>query len=395
MEITFNLLVFIDLAAIVLGFTSGLVLLYFGIRHNPANLPLAIGQMALSISIWVVFAIISKLLVHWPFLFRVGSLFGLFFVPLPFLYLIFNIRKRTWRWYDLLHFIPAFVYLIDFWPVFMLSNQQKLAFILQEIDDLNGFAQLQESRFFPPGFHQTFRTILFSLYWIVQCWLLYDWVKKHPRLSLEERIWKNWMTLFLVFQSGLWVPFYLTFFWIDKKLTFHMVYTSAAIWLVLSSFLLLFYPSLLYGQQQVKKTAKSPKPKPGPLENNSESPDDLKKLEEVKKAIDLKFEKETLFLKPGYSINEFSQDVDLPVYLISKTITHFNGYGFIDFINQKRIQYCVEKLESGEWKNFKVEAIAKECGFNNRNSFTNAFKKFKGILPSEYKIELNTTPKDN
>jgi AraC-like DNA-binding protein len=56
-----------------------------------------------------------------------------------------------------------------------------------------------------------------------------------------------------------------------------------------------------------------------------------------------------------------------------------------DFIKQKRIQYCVQKLDAGDWKNFKVEAIARECGFNNRNSFTNAFKKFKGVSPSEYK----------
>ena len=96
------------------------------------------------------------------------------------------------------------------------------------------------------------------------------------------------------------------------------------------------------------------------------------------------------FLKPGYTINEFSKDIGIPVYQISKCITQYTGMGFIDFINQKRIHYCVQKLDSGDWKNFKIEAIAQECGFNNRNSFTNAFKKIKGVSPSEYKAGLNS-----
>jgi AraC-like DNA-binding protein len=31
-----------------------------------------------------------------------------------------------------------------------------------------------------------------------------------------------------------------------------------------------------------------------------------------------------------------------------------------------------------------LEAIAKECGFSNRNTFIAAFKKFKNMPPSQY-----------
>jgi AraC-like DNA-binding protein len=62
--------------------------------------------------------------------------------------------------------------------------------------------------------------------------------------------------------------------------------------------------------------------------------------------------------------------------------------GFNDYINQKRIGYCVQKFEQGEWLNFTVEAVATECGFNNRNSFTNAFKKFLGASPSAYRENI-------
>jgi AraC-like DNA-binding protein len=279
---------------------------------------------------------------------------------------------------------------VDFWPIFTLSNQEKLVLILRDINDQNLYAQLRESRFFAPGFHQTFRTILFSVYWLVECRMLYRWVKKQTKLTTEERVWKNWMLVYLFFQAGLWLPLYLTFIWIDRALTYHMVYTTGAVWLVLSSFLLLLYPSLLYGHKPYKDLKKARKPKqafgePGPSPDPAEQ-----KLEDVKRAVDLGLDKDTLFLKPGYTINEFSKDIGIPVYQISKCITHYTGMGFIDFINQKRIQHCMQKLDSRQWENFKIEAIAHECGFNNRNSFTNAFKKFKGVSPSEYKANMDS-----
>ena len=92
-----------------------------------------------------------------------------------------------------------------------------------------------------------------------------------------------------------------------------------------------------------------------------------------------------LFLKSGYTINDFSKEIHIPVYLISKCLNTFKGLGFLDYINQKRVYYSVKKFDDGEWPNYKIEAIATECGFNNRNSFTNAFKKFLGTSPSEYR----------
>jgi AraC-like DNA-binding protein len=111
-------------------------------------------------------------------------------------------------------------------------------------------------------------------------------------------------------------------------------------------------------------------------------------LEEVMGRIESEMDGNRYFLVHGYSINDFSKDTGIPVYQISKSINHYRGMNFIDFINQKRIQYCVQKLDSGHWKNYTLEAIAQECGFSNRNSFTNAFKKFKGMSPSQYKASL-------
>ena len=48
---------------------------------------------------------------------------------------------------------------------------------------------------------------------------------------------------------------------------------------------------------------------------------------------------------------------------------------YSDFINRYRVSQSREMIMNGEWKYKTLEAIASEAGFNNRNTFTAAFKK--------------------
>ncbi len=111
--------------------------------------------------------------------------------------------------------------------------------------------------------------------------------------------------------------------------------------------------------------------------------------------IEFQMRSKMLFLTAGYSINDFSRDINVPVYQISKSLNRFKGFGFVDFINQQRIRYCIDKFDQGEWLNFTLEAVAMECGFSNRNSFTKSFKKFKDCSPSEYRDALRLQKASN
>jgi hypothetical protein len=61
---------------------------------------------------------------------------------------------------------------VDYWDTLSLSSAQKTALILQEINDLDLLGKFSQGRFIGPGFHQEFRTVLFSLYWwhMLLCW---------------------------------------------------------------------------------------------------------------------------------------------------------------------------------------------------------------------------------
>lgn len=90
------------------------------------------------------------------------------------------------------------------------------------------------------------------------------------------------------------------------------------------------------------------------------------------------------FLKPGYTLKDLAKDLQLPLHHLSAFINQYYGVHFNSFINEYRINYFKEKIINKEWKSKKLEAIAEESGFKNRNTFAVAFKKITGVNPSEY-----------
>ncbi|TMI96430.1 MAG: AraC family transcriptional regulator [Bacteroidetes bacterium] len=111
------------------------------------------------------------------------------------------------------------------------------------------------------------------------------------------------------------------------------------------------------------------------------------------------FSRNKPFLKHGYSLRMLSEEVHLPLHQLSAFINSYYKKNFNDFVNEYRILSCIEKLLKKEWEFKKLESIAEESGFNNRNTFTSAFKKATGLNPSEFikyiklgKVQENKNP---
>ena len=90
------------------------------------------------------------------------------------------------------------------------------------------------------------------------------------------------------------------------------------------------------------------------------------------------------FLQQKYSLRDLASDVEIPVNYLSAFINRYHKMNYSDFINRYRISQSKEMILNGEWKYKTLEAIASEAGFNNRNTFTTAFRKEMGQSPSEY-----------
>lgn len=101
------------------------------------------------------------------------------------------------------------------------------------------------------------------------------------------------------------------------------------------------------------------------------------------------------FLQHGYSIKHLSEETNVPLHLLSAFINRYYKMNFNDFINEYRVSHCKVKIINKEWKYKKLEAIADESGFSNRNTFTSAFKKATGLNPSAYLKKLKSEQRQN
>ena len=75
---------------------------------------------------------------------------------------------------------------------------------------------------------------------------------------------------------------------------------------------------------------------------------------------------------------------------MSKIVNVFKRKSFIQYINDLRIDYAVVQLQkNNKLKNYTIQALALEFGFNSAESFSAAFQKKTGIKPTYFIKELN------
>lgn len=90
------------------------------------------------------------------------------------------------------------------------------------------------------------------------------------------------------------------------------------------------------------------------------------------------------FLNSEYSIHDLSNDIDVPVYQLSPVINqHFNS-NFKTWINRYRVNHFIAIHNLPESKKLTLDALARDSGFSNRTTFTNAFKKEKNQTPGVF-----------
>jgi AraC-like DNA-binding protein len=101
------------------------------------------------------------------------------------------------------------------------------------------------------------------------------------------------------------------------------------------------------------------------------------------------FSKQECFLDPNVSLTSLAKDLQTNSSYLSRFINHFYQKNFNSFINDLRIEYITKRLNSDHiLKNFTIQAIAEEAGFNNTVSFTQAFYKKNKIKPSYFLKKL-------
>lgn len=89
-----------------------------------------------------------------------------------------------------------------------------------------------------------------------------------------------------------------------------------------------------------------------------------------------------LFLNTNFSLEEAAKELKLTKHLLSQYVNEVLGKSFSNLIKDYRIEKAKRLLETQ--KNYTIESLGYESGFNSKSTFFTAFKKNTGLTPAEY-----------
>jgi len=91
------------------------------------------------------------------------------------------------------------------------------------------------------------------------------------------------------------------------------------------------------------------------------------------------------YLKINYSQLDLSQSIAISPHKISMVVNTLTDKSYSSYINCLRVQKAIVYLNDEKYKQYTIDAIAKEVGFNSKSVFYKAFRKTTGFTPLRYK----------
>ena len=91
------------------------------------------------------------------------------------------------------------------------------------------------------------------------------------------------------------------------------------------------------------------------------------------------------YLDPDLTLMDLAEKTLIPYRALSEVINNTLKQNFYDYINEYRIRAAQKLLSERESKFKTVLEVLYEVGYNSKSSFNNAFKKYTGMTPTEFK----------
>lgn len=287
-------------------------------------------------------------------------------------------RNRNWIF---LHFVPALVVVLFFFPVLVRSAEQKLAFIR------SGGVGYQTANLL--------RIILLQLsgfvYVLWALWLL----RKHKRnisqeFSYEERINLNWLRYFIFGLAGIWLIIVVT------KSDYY-IFGGAAVFIVFLGYFGI-RQARIFTPANLNQTWTVPEiPVPAEvIENNprrkyANSGVTVEMSREIHQRLFQLMQEEKLYTEPDLSLSILADKINVHPNYLSQVINEKEGKTFFEYINCLRVEEFKRLAALPESRQFTIMSLAYDCGFNSKSSFNKNFKKATGLSPSEYLATITDT----
>ncbi|MFZ1807888.1 MAG: helix-turn-helix transcriptional regulator [Cyclobacteriaceae bacterium] len=91
------------------------------------------------------------------------------------------------------------------------------------------------------------------------------------------------------------------------------------------------------------------------------------------------------YLNRNLKMVEIASHLNISEHKLSQLLNVHLGTNFFEYVNKYRISKARLLLKNPDYNRYTIETIAKECGFNSKSTFNEAFKKIEGVTPSVFK----------
>ena len=324
----------------------------------------------------------------------------LFLLAGPMLYFyVRGVLRDDFRFskFDGLHFIPAFILLINILPHLFSSFEYKLSFAERVL--MNPFEILNNNNLFVPSVVNFILRPFIGLIYVVICirimFLKFKFEKAEDKQAL---LIFRWLSLLIFNTLLVYISFLVftifSFQTLDYRLAEVRGYyflNITLVGLVLFNVTILFFPNILYGLPQLdfllpnKMKSASFDLEPKKLVKSFEISEE--KLQLLHDKIET-FSLTKPYLNPEFSLSVMSASTDIPVHHLSYYFNEHLNVNFNTWKNDLKINYVIEQIEKGNNELLTLDALAKQAGFVSRTTFLNAFKQKVGLTPTEFLSKL-------
>lgn len=310
------------------------------------------------------------------------SLVFLSYGPLLYFYVLSLTGHRITKKMLLLHSIPILAVLLILSPFLFETHELKLQCFTDRFKNLPLYISVG-----------TFLQYLSSpIYFVlIILHLRIHNVRIKNQFSSIEKINLDWMIKLLYGGIGIWFVECLNVIGLNfTEIDFLMTYrTSSYIKIAFIFFVTLMgfyginqgvvFSKVMLNNEDYKHEKNSD------LQNNSSTTNPPTTSSEEKQKLLTYMEDEKPYLNNELRIQDVSNDLNIPIHILSQIINTEIKKNFFDFVNAYRIEEAKKRLVSKEFDHLTIIAIAFDCGFNSKATFNRLFKQYTNSTPSEYK----------
>ena len=282
-------------------------------------------------------------------------------------------RIRKWK----LHFIPFILYFLYFIPYYLapVTYKQESYYSIHHLNDLRSLSDYDF--YFKWGKLRMFQMQAFYLqstvYLILSFQQLFRLKTRSGSHPFPDAAEKRWWMVFSILISLLIIVVVAVKILFIKDLGDHIIAFFITLTLYLSTVAELVKPSLtkIDFRDDKQQTA-------------SAGISEEKKLE-ITQRLSENMQQNKLYKDPLISLPKLAKQIGEPAYIVSRVINEKFGSSFYDWLAGYRVEEAKRLLTDPSAKQYTIEQIAEEVGYNSKSAFNKAFKKFTGKTPSEYR----------